>query len=83
MQIIDRPLTMCTDCALIIANGADSDEQHAHVLVMFNHTRDWVGTIVVDEQTDVFSSRHCDTCPTTLAGVRYSGALLVSAKVGA
>lgn len=71
-------LTMCTDCAHTIANGIDhhDDDARAHMLAMFEHTRDWSGTIVVGEHTDDFSARECDTCGTVLAGDRYDGVLL-------
>lgn len=72
------PLVMCADCALIIANGAESDEDKAHARVMFEHTADWHGHIVSGEQTDDFSAARCDTCGTDLAGHRFAGHLLVS-----
>lgn len=76
--IITRDLTMCVDCAQVQSNGVDAndDSQREHALRMFHHTADWRGTIVVDRLVTKFSSRHCDTCGTTLAGARYSGALL-------
>lgn len=76
--ITEADLTMCADCAQIHANGIDvnSDADRAHVLLMFDTTSTWTGTIVVGEHTSDFSATRCDTCDTTLAGHRYSGALL-------
>lgn len=72
-------LTMCTDCAHAIANGIDADDsdQRNHVLRMWEHTKTWVGTIVVESpQSEDFATAPCDTCDTHLAGARYNGVLL-------
>lgn len=64
-------LTICTDCAMIYANGIDTPEQGAHVKQMLAHTPDMTGTVAVDEISHDFSPRQCDTCGTTLAGERW------------
>lgn len=80
---VTADLTMCADCAHMYVNGIDEhdDNQRAHMLVAFEHTKEWTGTIVIGEHTDEFSARECDTCGTTDAGDRYSGSLLESVRV--
>lgn len=71
-------LTVCTDCIMIMANGADADDydQRAHLLRMFDHTADWRGNLAPGDEVADFATSECDTCGTTYAGVRYAATLL-------
>lgn len=74
-------LIICADCAHVISNGTDHDpDKAAHLLVMFEHTKDWEGHLVVGEPYADFSHVFCDTCGTKDAGYRYHAALLTEVK---
>jgi len=76
--ITTTDLIVCTDCIMVMANGIDADDsdQRNHMLRMWDHTSDWKGTFAPGDETDAFSDRECDTCGTTLAGVRFAATLL-------
>lgn len=76
--ITTTDLTVCTDCIMVIANGIDhhDEDQRNHMLAMWDHTADWKGTLAPGDETNAFSDRECDTCGTTLAGVRFAATLL-------
>lgn len=71
-------LSICADCANIIANGVDTadPEQREHVRLMVIRTADWRGTLVVGDQSHDFAVNPCDVCGTDLAGTRFEASLL-------
>lgn len=87
MATTDRnPYTMCSDCALIVANDDDSGmppetvEAHraamAEILADMSEGRGGISWVVDPEDHDTFSVSPCDACGTSLAGDRFGATIL-------
>ena len=83
--IIADDLWVCTDCAMMIANGelgqGDWDAEVAHCQRMNEHLSERLadhgyGSWVLGDEGLDFSSCRCDGCGSNLAGYRNSAAVL-------
>lgn len=76
MIVVADDLSVCTDCAVYIANGELPDDPKYAALVLAGERREAPARWVVTGEVSFFDWRTCDCCASGLGGMRLAAALL-------